>query len=257
MDGNVQNDKKAVLYGIGVGPGDPDLMTVRAVNILKQVDVVFAASSSKNDFSLALGAAEPYLQKEAEVIRLSFPMTKNADALQKAWRENAGCVEKVVQAGKSAAFLTLGDPLLYSTFGYLFLTLKETAQHIDIEIVPGITSMQAAAAEAKMVLTLAGESLSLISGTDGEEEIAGHLAASDSVVILKAYKNFAELRKLVESHAPHKDVMFASCLGSDRQLLTRDLESLPAVPHYLSLLLIANRRSALEPCPKKKAAKKS
>jgi precorrin-2/cobalt-factor-2 C20-methyltransferase len=238
------------LYGIGVGPGDPDLLTLRAVKVLDRIDVVFAAASSKNDFSLALKAAKPHVRDGVEVIRLSFPMTKDQALLKSAWQGNAEQVLGVLRSGRSAAFLTLGDPLLYSTFGYLLLTLRSMAPEIRVEIVPGITSMQAAASRAEVILTLSGESLALVSGTDGEEALALHLEKSDTVVVLKAYKNFAALLKTVRPYLPEKDVLFASCLGSPDEILTSDIEHMPAEPNYLSLLIVSNKRRAEAPSPK-------
>jgi precorrin-2/cobalt-factor-2 C20-methyltransferase len=127
------------LYGIGVGPGDPDLITLKAVKTLAGVDVVFAAASTKNESSLALSIAGPHLRQGAETLRLDFPMTRDQAVLDAAWQDNARKVSGVLAQGKSAAFLTLGDPLTYSTFGYLLRTLNGLLAEIPIKVIPGVT----------------------------------------------------------------------------------------------------------------------
>ena len=112
------------LYGIGVGPGDADLITVKAAKQLEKIKVIFTASSTGNDFSLALEIAAPHLPRNAEISTLSFPMTTDADLKDEAWEKNAAVIAAEVKAGKDVAFLTLGDPLTYSTFGYILKKMK-------------------------------------------------------------------------------------------------------------------------------------
>ena len=115
------------LYGLGVGPGAPDLLTLRAVNVLRTVDVILAAASPRNDYSAALDTARPHLRADARLLRLEFPMTRDAGILRAAWLKAAEAARDVLEGGENAAFLTIGDPLVYSTFGYLLRTLREVA----------------------------------------------------------------------------------------------------------------------------------
>ena len=115
------------LYGVGVGPGAPDLLTLRAVNVLRAVDVILAAASPRNDYSAALDTARPHLRPDARLLRLEFPMTRDAGVLREAWLKAAQAAREVLEGGESAAFLTIGDPLIYSTFGYLLRALREIA----------------------------------------------------------------------------------------------------------------------------------
>ena len=137
--------KPGTLYGIGVGPGDPELLTIKAVNILKSVDVVFAASSIKNKHSLAVEIARPHLSEHTDVRALPFQMSNNEAERGKLWEQNAEIIMSELQEGKSVAFLTLGDSLTYSTYGYLLKIINKKAPQINIVSVPGITSYQAAA----------------------------------------------------------------------------------------------------------------
>ena len=185
------------LYGVGVGPGSPDLLTLRAVSVLRSVDVILAAASPKNDDSLALSIAGPHLPPGCDVMRLDFPMTRDREVLRQAWNANASQVAGIVRSGKNAAFLTLGDPLIYSTFGYLMRTLSRTVPGLPIEIVPGVTSYQAAAARTHTVLCEGEESLLLISGIADGERLKRLLLHSDSAVIPKHYRNVDTIAKAV------------------------------------------------------------
>ena len=150
------------LYGIDVGPGDPDLITLKAAKILKQVEVVFAAASTKNSHSIAMEILSPHMNPDVPVVRLGFPMTRSKTELTDAWEKNAHQVMNILRQGKNTAFITLGDPMLYSTFGYMYRTIRRAAPHIPIEIVLGITSYQAGAAAAGTILAEAEESIAVI-----------------------------------------------------------------------------------------------
>lgn len=226
------------LYGIGVGPGDPDLVTLKAVKILQQVDVVFAAASTKNEASLALSIASPHLRAGAQVVRLDFPMTRDQAVLDKAWRKNADTVAELLGQGKSAAFLTLGDPLTYSTFGYLLRTLNGLLAEIPVQVVPGVTSYQAAAAHTGRVLVESGENLAVVSGVASEEELERVLSTASSAVILKAYKNMPAIRRVLERLGLASSAVFVTRLGHEGEAVYQGLRAAPEKPSYFSLILV-------------------
>jgi precorrin-2/cobalt-factor-2 C20-methyltransferase len=115
----MKTDTYGTLYGIGVGPGDPDLIPVKAVKALGGVDIIFAAASTKNPHSQAVEIARPHLPVDVELRLLGFPMTKDAAKKTAAWRAHAETILAELAKGRSAAFLTLGDPLTYATYGYV------------------------------------------------------------------------------------------------------------------------------------------
>ncbi|SDK73107.1 precorrin-2/cobalt-factor-2 C20-methyltransferase [Maridesulfovibrio ferrireducens] len=225
------------IYGIGVGPGDSDLLTVRAVKILGKVDVVFAASSTKNDYSHSLSIADEYLHEGCKIVRLGYPMTRDKAKLQEAWEENCKIAAEYLSEGKSAAFLTLGDPLIYSTFGYMLRTLRKFYPEVEVEVVPGITSYQAAAAKSCQVLVESGQNLLLTSGVADADEFAHTISCADNAVILKAYRNFPELRKKVKELSK-MDVKFYTRLGLEGEAIYNDIDEVPDTTHYLSLMLL-------------------
>ena len=226
------------LYGIGVGPGDPELITLKAVNTLKKVDVVLAAASTKNDFSLAQSIAAPHLRPGVDIVRLNFPMTRAQAVLDAAWAANAETVLELLAAGKSAAFLTLGDPLTYSTFGYLLRTLNGRLADIPVEVIPGITSYQAAAAHTGRVLVESGENLAVVSGVASEQELERILSAADSAVILKAYKNMPTIRRVLTRLGLAERAVFVTRLGHEGEEIITDLANVPDKPSYFSLVLV-------------------
>jgi precorrin-2/cobalt-factor-2 C20-methyltransferase len=231
-------NRLGTLYGLGVGPGDPELLTIKAARILGQVDAVFAASSSKNDYSIAEAIVAPHLPAGTQVSRLSFPMTRDEAVLAQAWSANAAAMAEVLAAGQDAAFITLGDPLLYSTFGYVLPLMRALLPDLPIEVVSGITSFQAAAARTGQVLVESGENLLIASGVDDNGRLRRALETADNAVILKAYRSFPRLRSLLGELGLASGTTFVTRLGHEGEAIVRDLADAPEKPHYLSLCLI-------------------
>lgn len=231
------------LYGVGVGPGDPELVTLRAVKYLGKARVIFAACSTKNDYSRSLDAVRPHLAEDAQVVRLGFPMTRDKDELARAWDKNARLVAETLRAGTDAAFLTLGDPMLYSTFGYLLKALRIILPEAAVEIAPGITSFQEAAAKTQTILAESEGSLAVASGVTDMDRCKSLVNAADTTVILKAYRNFEAIRSALKELGRDRDAVFASQLGMPGQSLTTGLDSVADKPHYLSLVIVPGTRN--------------
>lgn len=226
------------LYGIGVGPGDPDLLTVKAAKVLGTVDVVFAAASTKNDYSTALSIAGPHMRSDVAVRHLGFPMTKDKKELEAAWIQNAEEVAGVLGSGRNAAFLTLGDSLTYSTYGYLLNTLKKLDPSLPCEAVPGITSYQAAAAKVGFILAESEESLVISSGVCDSRRLEELLNVADNAVIMKTYKNFDAIRGSLEKLRLSEKTVLVSRLGMQGESILHDIKDAPEKPHYFSLALV-------------------
>ena len=201
------SENRGTLYGIGVGPGDPDLMTMKAVKAMADVDVIFTASSTKNSFSLAVEIATPHLPENVEVVNLPFPMTKDQDVMSKAWNENATAIAKILDEGKNAAFLTLGDPLTYSTFGYIARCMHASYPDYPMVTIPGITSFQAAAARINTPLVEGEETLMITSGAYGGAHVRRAADGAENVVLLKAYKNVDDIADALSE----RDLLEHSC----------------------------------------------
>jgi len=231
------------LFGIGIGPGDPDIITLKAAKVLKQVDVVFAAASTKNGYSLAEEIASTHLKEGMSLVRLGFPMTRDRKRLRTAWEENARTVVYTLRKGKDAAFVTIGDPMTYSTFGYLMRTIKEIAPNTPIEIVPGITSYQAGAATCGFVLAEGEESFTVISGALGAQRLKEVVKHSDNVVMLKVYRSYNEIRNTLDDLDLTDNSILISWCGLNGERIIRNLKgSSNTSPPYFSFLLIRKDR---------------
>jgi len=225
------------LFGVGVGPGDPELITVKAVRVIKEADIIFTAASSKNTYSLAVEIASPYISASAQIEKLSFPMTKVVKEVEAAWIHNAKQIAKVLKQGKNAVFLTLGDPTTYSTFGYILKKMACIMPEADIETIPGITSFHAASARLNRILVEGEESLLVTSGAYGGDRIR-NINGIENVAIVKAYKNIQDINKaLKETGLDNKSVAVSKC-GRKNEQIIEDLDELEKrAPDYWTLIL--------------------
>lgn len=241
MNENKKKKTTGTLYGIGVGPGDPELITLKAVNILKRVDIVFAASSKKNNHSLAVSIAKSYIPETTTVKILSFQMTKDKDKTKKTWLENAEEIINHLKQGKDAAFVTLGDSLTYSTFGYILKNIQTIAPDLHIESIPGITSYQAAASRVNLSLVEGEESLMIMSGVNGGSRLRNLNVKPENIVFLKAYKNIGDIIDSInESGLMENSVGITGCGLEDEKIVT-DIKRFAGMPPDYWTLIIAKK----------------
>ncbi|MBW1759615.1 MAG: precorrin-2 C(20)-methyltransferase [Deltaproteobacteria bacterium] len=232
------NNQAGTLYGIGVGPGDPDLITLKSVKILNRVDVVFAAASAKNKHSLAVSIAKPHLPEKTPVIMLPFLMSKDEDETQAAWQNNARTIIKELEQGKDVAFLTLGDSMTYSTYGYILAHIKRLAPHISVQSIPGITSYQAAAARLNTPLVEGEESFLLLSGVKGGDHLRQLSGKPDSVVFLKAYRNVKDITSALDEADMIENSVGVTKCGQPNEEIVRDIRVLnDRKPDYWTLIM--------------------
>lgn len=230
----------ATIYAVGVGPGDPELLTRKAERILRNVDVVLAPVSNPTEASVALGTIREFIdESRQEIIVHQFPMTSDRSRLIPAWQEAADLIAGHAEAGRSVAFITIGDPLFYSTFIYLLRILREQWPQLPVEIVPGISSINAAAAEAALPLVEADEKMVVIPATAGIEQIEAALATYETVVLLKVKPLFAQIIELLRAAGREQRTLFVERVGSSRQKVLTDFGDIAAhSPDYLSLMII-------------------
>ncbi len=226
------------LYGIGVGPGDPDLMPLKSVNILKRVPLIFAAASTKNTYSQAVRIAEPHIPATSEVRLLPFPMTKDLAEKEACWQAHARTIIAELEQGRDAAFLTLGDSLTYATYGYVLKYVLALAPDAPVVTVPGITAYQAAAARVNRPLVEGEESLLVLSGVEGGQRLRQLSQVVDNVVFMKAYRNAGDITDaLEEKEMLAQSVAVANCCLSNEEVI-EDVRSLrQRKPGYWTLIL--------------------
>lgn len=227
------------LFGVGVGPGDPELISLKAVKVLNSVSVIYCAYSTKNSYSLAREIVSFHLKGDVPLVRLNFPMTRDKKHLQEAWSRNAHQIYQTLKDGEDAAFVTLGDPMIYSTFAYIMRAIKEISPEMEIHIIPGISSFQAAAAATGRVIAEAEESFVVISGAMGAKKLGEVAGIADTVIMLKVYKQYKEILQSLQTLDLTKDSVLVTKCGLKGEKVISDLEDPNGtVPPYLSLLII-------------------
>lgn len=230
--------KSGILYIIGVGPGAPDLLTVRASKILAKAQVVLAAASSKNDYSLCLDIIKDYLTDDVEIARLNFPMSKDRDVLANAWHCAVQKTTDFLDDGKKCVFVTLGDPLFYSTFIHLSRELLRVRPETSMEIIPGITSFQAASAKTQIPLGQGEEILQIVPGTLKKAELEIAFKNPNPLVIIKAYRNLHVIMECLEKTGRLDQAILVSRVEQEGEKIICLKNWHPDnVPPYMSLIL--------------------
>lgn len=223
-------------YGIGVGPGDPELLTVKAVNTIKQLDLLLVPSGKKDGKSESYEIARPYLREDIAVEKRHFPMTLDLDAMRKDIKPIADEVIQWVKEGKNVGFLTLGDPMLYSTFIYLLEHFQNT---IDVQSIAGISSFGAIASGFNTPLVDGDASLVICPCTQPLDKIEKTLLENDSVVLMKLYKNSEAVIELLKKHQLLKHCLMVSNYGKPNEEhhdLSGDID-FDAISYFTTLLL--------------------
>ena len=198
--------KKGKLIGIGVGPGDTELVTLKAAKVLKSVPVVFSPKSSKEKESIALSIVRPILEERKDYKRLMivepiFPMIENKKELEKIWTSASELISQYLNTGRDVAFITLGDPSIFSTYSYV---QKRLIDKYEIETIPGITSFTACAAAKNKALVEQNDILTIVPKIDDRlEEILDY---SDSIVLMKASRNTSRLESTIEDKKRPKEI---------------------------------------------------
>jgi precorrin-2/cobalt-factor-2 C20-methyltransferase len=189
------------VIGIGVGPGDPELITVKAAKALASVDVVCVPKARNDKMSTALTMIQSILderKKPPEILDLVFPMTKEGPALKRAWKENAKKVAERAKKGESVAFITLGDPMFYSTFIYLCQNINGQFPEISLEIIPGVTSLTACAATCLLPLAEQDEAVVIIPYTFDPVHVGEIAKHANNLVFMKGAPELKDMLNVLE-----------------------------------------------------------
>ncbi|MBI4335431.1 MAG: precorrin-2 C(20)-methyltransferase [Candidatus Omnitrophica bacterium] len=230
------------LYGIGIGPGDPKLITLKAKEALDRSDVVFVPKGSDDGTSCARSIVEAVTTKQKTFVELTFPMTKDRAILNKYWGKAAGIIAKEVRKGKEAAFVTIGDPFIYSTYIYLLKTLREGFPDIKIETIPGISAFNAAAAAAKFALVEGDERMAVIPVTKDLRGLRESLLEFDTVVLMKVGSKLDSVISLLKELRLARHATLICRVGHKDERIIRDLTSFrDKKAGYLSVIIVKRR----------------
>jgi precorrin-2/cobalt-factor-2 C20-methyltransferase len=245
------------LYGIGMGPGDPELLTRKALRLLATVPVIFYPSCGGKAEGFALeilhrafteefggaGTLAANSQPASVVLErcrpLATTMVRGADTGRPHWAEAADVVARVLEVGQDAAFITEGDPSLYSTFVYLQMALAERCPQARVEVISGISSLSAAAARTAFPLVLGEERMAVLPATYDPDFLERALDSFDTVVLLKVSRVLDRLIAILERHGLLDHTVFVERCGTPGERIVRDVRGLRGQRvNYFSLLLV-------------------
>lgn len=177
------------LYGLGVGPGDPELLTIKAFRKLKESDVIAYPKKRKGSKSYAHRIIDVYITPgEKEMLGLVFPMTKDPFILEREWSNTVEQVWEHLKIGKDVAFVTEGDPLLYSTFIHMMNLMKERHPEVNIQTVPGISSINGAASRLGIALAEGDDHVAIVPARDDYEAMKKVMIENECIVFIKVAK---------------------------------------------------------------------
>jgi precorrin-2/cobalt-factor-2 C20-methyltransferase len=229
------------LTGVGMGPGDPELVTVKAVRVLEEAALVVVPVMSLDEVGRAEATVRAHVSHD-RVQRLVFALDDRGgvtEAREAAWVAAADLVADALQEQGAVAFATIGDPNVYSTFTYLADVVREQLPDVEVTTVPGITAMQDLAARSGTVLCEGTESLALLPLTAGIEAFEEALAHFDTVVAYKGGRHMAEVRRVLALHGRLHTAVFGAALG----LPDEEIGALPegAAPYLSTVIAPATR----------------
>jgi precorrin-2/cobalt-factor-2 C20-methyltransferase len=235
----MQKVKPGTFYGVGVGPGDPGLLTVRAVEVLRRVATVFHVIGGKREPSVSGRVVDSVEGCRAARVELQFSMAPDKTARKADWERNAEQVVAELRAGRDCAFTTIGDPLLYSTYTYLLREVRQRLPGVEVVTVPGITAFQAAAARANLPLVEDDEVLTVVPAWKEELASLGVANRPGTTVFLKTYRHRNRILEQVKAGGRPATVLYAARVGLEDEQIKLGIEAAAAAPdEYLSLLIV-------------------
>lgn len=231
----------STLYVIGIGPGDPELLTLKAVRLIRDVPVIFVPKGREDGRSLALSIVSKVVDvSNKKVVELHFPMVKTkdiADDIKKRWDILSNEVINYLQES-DAVFLTLGDPCFYSTFFYLLNRIEGSVPGLKIKIVPGVSSINASAAEAGISLGLAYEKIAIIPANyfNLDDSV---VKTFDTLVFVKINNRFDEFKNYLSAHGLMDKAIYISRVGMEGEKIIRDINTITSEElDYFSILIV-------------------
>jgi len=234
-------------YAVGVGPGAPDLLTLRAARLIESTDLVIAPRAHGSERSLALEAIRPFL-RDQQLLCLAYPMQRDDAATRQRWQQLADQVAAHCRQGRAVAQVTLGDPLIFATSSYLLRELQPLLPADRIHIVPGISAFQAGAGRFGEALTLQEDRLVLMSATD-LARVAEALDHCETLVLYKAGPVIEALYNLLaKRNLLGATRLFSGTEQGETELLVEDLADWrPSPLGYMTTLIVHLGRQSWRP----------
>ena len=225
--------KKGKFYGIGVGVGDPENITVKATKRLHEVDVIVLPEAKSGEGSTAFNIVKEYVKPDVEQLFLEFPMIKDVEARKVFRKNNAGKINVELEKGKKVAFLTIGDPMTYSTYTYV---LEHISDDVEVETIAGITSFNSIAARLNIPLMIGDEDLKVVS-VNRKTDVYKEIENNQNLVLMKISRDFEKIKKAIIETGNKENVVIVSDCGKDNEVFYWDIESVEEVPYFSTMIL--------------------
>ena len=227
-------------YGVGLGPGDPGLLTVKALTVLCEAGQIYTVASRQSERSVSRSILAAYPEITAPVAELEFTMSTEWGERQSCIDRHAGTVAAKLTAGMDCAFGTIGDPMTYSTCSYLLRALRRLLPELRSVIVPGVNSWSALAAGLQQPLAEDDEVLRIIPGYRSGVELP-ELPECSTTILLKTYRT---RNRLLDQLPPDAGVIYGAEIGLPGEILSVDREVIAGLPEaYLSMLAVKRRKN--------------
>lgn len=229
-----------MFYGIGVGVGNSNAVTKNAIDTLNVLDVLYVPTAKNTDsFSVAHEIVRCYLNENTIVKNRYFPMNYNTKELKNAWEKIANEIEQDVLEGKKVGFVTIGDPMIYSTYIYLLKLLRDK---IKITTIPGITSFLDIASKNNFPLVEGDDPLIVIPATIDIDKLKKYIKNESSIVLMKVYKNFDEIIKVLTDEKLEKCSIVVSNSSKNEEQVYRNIQDIKQEDvSYFTTILINKR----------------
>lgn len=239
------------LYGVGVGPGAPDLITLRALDRLRKADCIAIPRRDKFTPSVAWSIAEPNIGEtpNQERIFLDFPMTKNPVLLKPAWELAFREIGERLLQGKSVAFITEGDPFIYSTFIYLYHQAPKLWPGIEIEVIPAVSSISAVPIAVDIPVADGQEKIAVLPATYGVEDLRAILRMFDTILLMKVSSVMPQVIEALEREGLLDSAIYVSKATTRQQKIVREISKIKNDRcDYFSMVVVSkkNRSGILE-----------
>ncbi len=233
-----------ILYGVGAGPGAPDLVTLRAVRVLESVDVLALPRSSDFGASVAWSIVESVIGRRASQTRLfmTFPMAKDPGQILPRVNAAVDAIGEHLTAGRSVAFVTEGDPSVFSTFGYVRAEALRRWPDLRVEVVPGVTSITAVAAAGGVPLADGHERVAIVPATYGVDDLVSLLGGFDTVVLMKIGGEMPTILAALEKTNLTENAFFVSKATMGEERIERDVRTMKVEWGGCFSMLIVKRR---------------
>ena len=239
MSSEPSSSNPGCLYGVGVGPGDPELLTLKAQKLLQDVNAICFTQLDDGRESYALSVVKGFINEETtQFLSITVP-SDDTPVSPQTWSEAALRIGSHLENGKDVAFITEGDPMLYSEFSHLLESVQATVPDLKIEVIPGVSSIMAAASSAGVPLVTHGQRLAILPAVYGIDDLREAITSYDTIVLMQVDRTLVQALGNLESLGLAGRAIYVRRASTQREEVVQDLKQLSDEDlDYFSLLII-------------------